>query len=139
MNASLTSQIVQHNYKLLLEKLDTFGNLLQEADLGIFDDHQISFEYLSYDFNSSHHCVIFEDEIALKLRFTTFVFSESVYFEVVINLDGKIQPLNIIDAEPIYLAYLSEYNISRFIHSLVAGFLRGSDFFYVNLEANNEQ
>ncbi len=129
---------MDEQYKSLLENLDHVGTLLSEANLASYELHQISFNYLSYDFKTNFHAVIYENELALKLRFSTVIFNErTAFFEIVLDRYGCLTPLEIKGVERTYLNILGPYNISTYFHKLLSSFLEQSDFYHLNLEVSN--
>ncbi|EOX4928780.1 hypothetical protein WKW58_03295 [Vibrio alginolyticus] len=119
-------------YEKLLTNLEILGTLLQESNFAEYENQVISFDYLSYSFQSKFHAVIFEGELVLKVRFETQVFSESVFhFDVLINYFGNISAIDLLVPER-NLNYFSSNTIEAYFDRLLGQFLEKSDFYHEN-------
>ncbi|ELA7176069.1 hypothetical protein ABNW71_001475 [Vibrio parahaemolyticus] len=125
-------------YDDLLCHLDDLGTLLTDAKFATIDNHKISFDYLSYSFESKHHAVIFDNLLALKVRFETQVFSEqSAYFDIIIDFYGRIYPIG--ELAPVRaISRLHSYDVGGYFDRIVGSFLESSDFYHEEGKVSDE-
>ncbi|WMN58153.1 hypothetical protein NI390_17890 [Vibrio fluvialis] len=117
-------------YMKLLKNLETLGTHLQESHFAEFENKVISFNYLSYDFTSKFHAVIFEGELVLKVRFETRVFEDSTFhFDLLIHYFGKIISVDNLVPEH-NVNQFTTYTVSNYFNNLLYEFVDKSDFFH---------
>ncbi|EII3114015.1 hypothetical protein LG821_000700 [Vibrio parahaemolyticus] len=126
------------NYKHLLAYWDTLGGMLKSENFASFENQTMSFNYLSYFFESRHHAVIFQDSLALKVRFETQVFSNQVaHFDIVIDQYGRIFPLG--KNKPICdISGSPSSDMAFHFNQIVGSFLESSDFYHEEAKVSDE-
>ncbi|EPJ2730555.1 hypothetical protein ACTHEF_002177 [Vibrio parahaemolyticus] len=130
MNQRNYGPSMNSKYKRLLAHWNELGEMLKNEEFASFESQTISFNYLSYFFESRHHAVIFQGSLALKVRFETQVFSDQVaHFDIVVNEYSQIIPLGEKNA-------ICEINNSPsadivfHFNRIVGSFLESSEFYH---------